>query len=87
MKTNDGAENIAPGSPIPAATGPARSRELMTYREVADELNMPIGTVCALVKQARIPHVRLGKRIVRFPRAAIEEWLAAMSVAPAKARR
>lgn len=47
-----------------------------TYKQTADFLNMPIGTLYALVSEGRIPHIRLGNRLVRFDQDEIERWLA-----------
>jgi excisionase family DNA binding protein len=38
------------------------------------------GTLYALVSQGRIPHIRLGKRIVRFSAKALDAWLAENTV-------
>jgi excisionase family DNA binding protein len=48
---------------------------LVSYREVAARLGVPIGTVYAMVAQRRIPHVRLGKRLVRFRPEDVEEYV------------
>ena len=55
-------------------------QSLMTYGEVAALLKMPIGTLYALVHQKRIPHVRLGRRLVRFRRSDVETLLTASHV-------
>lgn len=49
--------------------------DLLTYSQTAKAYNFKIGTLYALVAQNRIPHVRLGRRLVRFSRVAIEAWL------------
>jgi excisionase family DNA binding protein len=54
----------------------------LTYRQLAQRLNAKLGTLYALVSEKRIPHVRLGKRFVRFSRAAIDAWVAEQVVAP-----
>lgn len=56
--------------------------ELLTYSEAARVLNLKIGTLYALVAQSRVPHVRLGRRLVRFSRAALDEWLRQHRVEP-----
>jgi excisionase family DNA binding protein len=48
---------------------------LLSYGEAASFLNLPLGTMYALVSQRRIPHVRLGRRLVRFHRRDLELWL------------
>ena len=59
----------------------------LTYKQVATQLGMPIGTVYALVKQQRIPHRRFGPRFVRFDRDEIQEWWASHAVAPCAGSR
>lgn len=49
--------------------------DLLTYSQTAKAYNFKLGTLYALVAQNRIPHVRLGRRLVRFSRVAIEAWL------------
>ena len=48
---------------------------LITYRDLAAWISLPLGTLYSLVAKKRIPHVRLGRRIVRFDRAEITSWL------------
>jgi excisionase family DNA binding protein len=55
--------------------------DLMTYDEAAKALHLKLGTLYALVAQGRMPHVRLGRRLVRFSRAALEAWLREHAVA------
>lgn len=49
--------------------------QMMTYRQAAELLQLPIGTVYSMVSHHRIPHVRLGPRLVRFCRDEITRWL------------
>lgn len=53
---------------------------LMTYKEAAAFLRMPVGTLSSLVCRRRIPHVRLGPRTVRFERHVLETWMEAHRV-------
>ena len=53
---------------------------MLTYREAATLLGVPIGTLYAWVHTRAIPHVRLGPRLVRFSRDALGHWLDARSV-------
>jgi excisionase family DNA binding protein len=55
-------------------------QEHLTYREAAEYLNLPLGTLYSLVHHREIPHVRLGRRLVRFSRSALVQWLAEHSV-------
>jgi excisionase family DNA binding protein len=43
-----------------------QSPSLLTYREAARMLGLPRGTIYSMVHHNQIPHVRLGKRLVRF---------------------
>ena len=54
--------------------------ELLTYRQVMEITSIPLGTLYALVHDKRIPHVRLGRRLVRFRRQELALWLAAHDV-------
>jgi excisionase family DNA binding protein len=55
--------------------------ELIGYRKVATKLGVPIGTVYSMVAHRRIPHVRLGKRLVRFREEDVDAYIAAKRVA------
>lgn len=46
-------------------------------------LGLKRGTLYSLVCRGRIPHIRLGKRLVLFSVKELDEWLAARSVTPA----
>ena len=39
------------------------------------DLTVPVGTVYALVHENRIPHFRLGTRVVRFDLDELERWV------------
>ena len=56
----------------------------LTYPELALELNLPLGTLYSKVASRSIPHVRLGRRLVRFDADQIAAWLKAQEIAPAK---
>jgi excisionase family DNA binding protein len=55
---------------------------LITYLQAACLLNMKLGTLYALVAQNRVPHVRLGRRLVRFSPGALQAWVAQRAVEP-----
>jgi len=55
--------------------------DLMTYSQVGEATGLPAGTLYAMVARKMIPHLRLGKRLVRFRRVELERWLAERSVA------
>lgn len=61
-KKNDG----APGSERP---------EVFGYTGASRVLGVPVGTIYGWVAQGLIPHVRLGKRLVRFERSVLEAWM------------
>lgn len=54
---------------------PTHEADLIGYRELACLLGVPIGTCYAWVHQRRVPHIRLGPRLVRFSRREIRDWL------------
>jgi len=56
--------------------------DLLTYAQASNHLNLKLGTLYALVAQGRVPHVRLGRRLVRFSRSDLDEWLKKHAVAP-----
>lgn len=47
-----------------------------TRQQVAERLGVELQKIDELVREGRIPHVRLGPRVIRFPWQAIEQWLA-----------
>jgi excisionase family DNA binding protein len=63
------------------------SEALLTYEELRRLLHLPLGTLYALVHDQRIPHLRLGKRLVRFRVSDVERWLAERAVLPVKGVR
>ena len=55
-------------------------KPLITYQEAARILGLPRGTLYALVHQNRIPHVRLGRRLVRFDPQQLKDFVDAHRV-------
>ncbi len=49
--------------------------KLMTVKEVSELLNLKPSTIRKWVHTGFIPHVKLGKRSVRFQASIIEEWV------------
>jgi excisionase family DNA binding protein len=47
---------------------------MLTPGQVAQLLNISKATVCRLTKRGKIPHLRLGERIVRYNKDVIEAW-------------
>jgi excisionase family DNA binding protein len=60
--------------------------DLVTYAEASKILNLKLGTLYALVAQRRVPHVRLGRRLVRFARGELQEWVRNHTVVPGAER-
>lgn len=56
--------------------------DLLTYAEAAEFLKLKLGTLYALVSQNRVPHVRLGRRLVRFSRSELHAWVRQRAVTP-----
>jgi excisionase family DNA binding protein len=50
--------------------------KLLSAREVALKCNIPEVTIYYWARTGEIPHIRLGKRLVRFPEEEINRWLA-----------
>jgi excisionase family DNA binding protein len=67
-------------------TDTAQKRELedekLSYEEVARELGVPKATLYAWVHRRQIPFIRLGKRLIRFSRKSLDQWVLARSIAP-----
>ena len=57
---------------------------LLTYTEAAEFLGIKLTTLYAMVSRRRIPHVRLGGRLVRFDRAKLVSWIEAHRVPSAE---
>ena len=53
----------------------ATNEAMISYKELSAMIGLPLGTLYSLVHFKRIPHVRLGKRLVRFSKTKIIEWL------------
>ena len=51
------------------------SKALMNYQETAEMLSVKLGTLYAWVCERKIPHIRLGTRLIRFDRSEIERWI------------
>lgn len=65
-----------------AARRPARDElDLLTPEDVARLLKVPTSTVYGLCREARIPHLKIGRRIV-FERSTLREWVRSQIVRP-----
>ncbi len=60
--------------------------QIVGYHGAHDVTGLKLGTLYAMVKERRIPHVRLGPRLVRFSVAKLRAWMEANSVAPTSGR-
>ncbi len=47
----------------------------ITYREAQAMTGLPLGTLYSLVYRKQIPHLRLGRRSVRFVITELEVWM------------
>ncbi|HEY3353786.1 MAG TPA: helix-turn-helix domain-containing protein [Polyangia bacterium] len=56
--------------------------EVLNYPQTAAFCGFRLGTLYSLVSRKRIPHLRLGKRLVRFRRSELEKWLDEHRVEP-----
>ena len=56
----------------------------LTYKQIAELWGIPMGTLYTLVFQKRIPHIRLGKRFVRFSKAEVDAWMKSHEVKAAE---
>ena len=54
--------------------------KLMTYEQLCQRYGFKRGTVYSLVHEGRIPHIRLGRRFVRFDAKAIDAWIQSRSI-------
>ena len=48
---------------------------LLTVKEIAQLLALSPRTIYSLAQQGRIPHLRLGERVIRFDRDAVLEHM------------
>ena len=57
----------------------------MTYQDASLYLGVAVPTLQSWVCRKQVPHIRLGKRMVRFQKEALDTWLRERSV-PVKAK-
>ncbi len=55
-------------------TGIGSDREFENKRQLAARLGISVRTVDSLLA-AGLPYIKLTRKLVRFPRAAVDEWL------------
>jgi excisionase family DNA binding protein len=65
------------------STKDERHSETLAYNalELAERLKVSPRTIYDLVKRGKIPHARIGDRLI-FPRAEIEKWLSRITIRP-----
>ncbi len=56
--------------------------QLMTYPQAAEFLGLKIDTLYSMVSRREVPHVRIGRRLVRFDRTELHRWLERHAVRP-----
>lgn len=61
--------------------------DLLTYAEAELELNIARPTLYTMVHRRVIPHIRLARRMVRFRRGDLRQWLQEHHVPAAAQRR
>ncbi len=62
-----------------AGTGSAPAREYEDKRQLAARLGVSVRTIDNLLVRG-LPHLKLTRKLTRFPRAAVDEWLAQRQV-------
>jgi excisionase family DNA binding protein len=60
----------------------AERDDKVRYAGAARLTGLPLGTLYSYVSQKKIPHIRLGKRLVVFSRRALESWMADRTCGP-----
>lgn len=60
-------------------TNPAPQSEYENKRQLAVRLGVSVRTIDNLLMRG-LPHLKLTRKLVRFPRAAVDEWLAGRQV-------
>lgn len=48
----------------------------LNYKQAAEFIGIPVGTLYAMVYRGKIPYLRFGKRLVRFSKQELERWIA-----------
>lgn len=64
-------------SDIPRLLREEPTLRYLNYAQAAEYLAMPVGTLRSLVSHRKIPHARMGPRLVRFELADLDAWIAA----------
>ena len=48
----------------------------LNYKQAAELVGVPIGTLYSWVCRGQIPHHRYGRRLIRFTKEELEAWMA-----------
>ncbi len=54
--------------------------DFLNYETAAKLLKLPVGSLYGLVSKRQIPHIRINKRIVRFSRAELLDFLSTRKI-------
>lgn len=58
-----------------SSDSPATPDRMLTYREVSALTGIEVATLYTMVSRKRIPHYRLGGRMVRFRESEVRAWM------------
>jgi excisionase family DNA binding protein len=56
--------------------------EMMNYTTAAEFLGVKVATLYSMVSRREVPFTRIGRRLVRFSRVELTNWLASRTVKP-----
>ena len=73
--------NVSSAPVIQTPDSGSTASDVITYPQAAALLGVPVGTLYCWVHERRIPHIRLGARLVRFSRTTTLAWLNGHQVA------
>jgi excisionase family DNA binding protein len=59
-----------------------QATKYLSYKQAAEYLALPCGTLRSLVSHRQIPHVRISPRKVTFDRGELDKWIKARKVTP-----
>ena len=68
--------------PHVSSTGQLREPEYENKKQLAARLGVSVRTIDNLLARG-LPHIKLTRKLIRFPRAAVDEWLAERQVSRA----
>jgi excisionase family DNA binding protein len=60
--------------------------EMMDYVTAAAFLGVKVATLYSMVSRGQVPHTRIGRRLVRFPRTALAKWITTCTFVPGETR-